>query len=142
MNTLKSILTQNEKYSKLEKDESKIFVTDKLFERGFELIPRALLANNKISHGAVRCWAVMQRWGDPDGACWPGQKRLAKILGRTITQVCSYQKELEKHGWLRIQRRGLTRTNYYHLDWPENTKNPKLVAALKRSIQAEKDIRR
>lgn len=138
MKSTKDILSTHSKYVKTAEKTGKIFETDRLFERTWSDIPGILLIDPKISHGAKILYLAMRRFSDPNGHSYPGHERLGKIINRKQWSIIAYQKELEKTGWLKIKRRGLGRTNYYYLDWPANTPNPKLQSAIRKSKAMDK----
>ncbi len=50
-------------------------------------------------------------------SCFPGQDKLAKDIGAGVPSVNHFIKELEKKGFLTIERRGLGKTNIYTLSY-------------------------
>ncbi len=52
-------------------------------------------------------------WGND--FCFPGQDRLAKDMGVSLRSANTHIKELEQHGYVRIERRGLGKPNIYEL---------------------------
>jgi len=78
-------------------------------------VPTALLYDPNVSEGAVRVWAALASYADSDGACFPGQERLAERLGRSPDSVHRAIAALRKAGWLEVTRRGLGMTNLYRL---------------------------
>ena len=59
----------------------------------FAIVPEWLL-DSKISHGAVRLYALLARYTNNDQAAWPSRATLAKRLGTSKDTVDRYIKEL------------------------------------------------
>jgi hypothetical protein len=83
--------------------------------RGFTALPNAILLNTCLSVPARLCYAVLQHFARRDPYAFPGQARLAAILGVTERTVRAYLRELVAAGLIRIEQRGLHQTNRYWL---------------------------
>jgi len=149
MKSIKNILKQK-KYSVKPQAEPKaksldiwngkreLIINDELFQKAWTAIPNALLADQGVSHGAVRLWSIMYRFADPEGAAWPGQKRLSEILGKSRWQIIRHQKELLKTGWAKLENYKMHKRNVFVLGWPANTKNPKKQSIIRKQMADEK----
>lgn len=82
--------------------------------RGFTAVPNSILENASLGLGArMSLIALMSfAWnGDP----FPGQKRLAAMLGCSVRTVYEYLVELQEAGYVKKSRRGRGQTNVYRL---------------------------
>jgi DNA-binding Lrp family transcriptional regulator len=81
----------------------------------FWAIPKEILAIKEVSLEARVLFGVLWTMRNGENLAWPGQRRLAQILGVSPRSVIRYIKELEGKGLLIRQRKGLRRTNRYQL---------------------------
>lgn len=95
-------------------------MTDRLTGTKFAIVPEWVLRNRQLSDGAVRCYGLLARYVNAEGAAWPGQDTLAEALGVTVRSVQRYLSELEDVGALVRVRRGGT-SNLYHLRVADRT---------------------
>jgi DNA-binding FadR family transcriptional regulator len=58
---------------------------------------------------------MLLKYAWDNGACFPGQVKLAEDMGAGERSVRTYLKELEGAGLLEITQRGLGKTNLYRL---------------------------
>lgn len=85
-----------------------------IMRKGFTMVPNALLDNSDLSMGArmsLICLMSFAWRGDP----FPGQERLAVMLGVTDRSVRGYLAELRDAEYLNVQRRGRGLTNVYRI---------------------------
>jgi len=82
---------------------------------GFTMVPNAILTSPAVSVGAKLGYAMLLKYAWGDGACFPGQAKLAEEMGSGERSVRRYLEELESAGFLEITQRGLGKTNYYRL---------------------------
>ena len=82
---------------------------------GFTQVPNFMLTNKDISVGAKLAYAMLLKYAWNDGACFPGQQKLAEDMGAGERSVRTYLKELEDARFLEVTQRGLGRTNLYRL---------------------------
>ena len=82
---------------------------------GFTQVPNFILTNPAISVGAKLGYAMLLKYAWGDGACFPGQIKLAEDMGAGERSVRRYLDELDKAGFLEIKQRGLGKTNLYRL---------------------------
>lgn len=88
---------------------------DPVTRHGFTQVPNFILTNKDISVGAKLAYAMLLKYAWQDGACFPGQVKLADDMGATDRSVRTYLKELESAELLEITQRGLGKTNLYRL---------------------------
>ena len=80
-------------------------------EVGLRRCRTSLLVSKKVSVGAKLTYAVLLKYAWQNDFCFPGQKRLADDIGVTKRSLFSFVKELEKAGFIKIQRRGQDKAN-------------------------------
>ncbi|MDB4020166.1 helix-turn-helix domain-containing protein [Planktomarina temperata] len=95
---------------------------------GFTQVPNFILVSKKVSVGAKLTYAMLLKYAWQNDYCFPGQERLADDIGVTPRSVVNFTKELEKVGFIKVQRRGQGKTNIYEL----NLKPRKVVPKRKR----------
>ena len=88
---------------------------DPVMRHGFTQVPNHILTMKEISVGAKLAYATLLKYAWGDGACFPGQVKLAEDMGGGERSVRRYLDELERAGFLEIQQRGLGKTNFYRL---------------------------
>ena len=92
-----------------------IIVEDDVLRDGFTQVPNILLRTTKLTHGAKLAYALLLSYAWGRDRCFPGQERLGADLGVERKAVIRYLKELKDKGVIRVERRGLGRTNLYIL---------------------------
>lgn len=98
----------------LEEWEKTLDFDGSLLRRGFTTIPNTVLDNANLSLGARMTLISLMSFawrGDP----FPGQARLAKMLGVSDRTVREYVGELIRTGYVKTYRRGRGKTNVYRL---------------------------
>lgn len=65
----------------------------KVWGERFAVVPDAVLTAN-VSNNAKVLWAVLARYADPDGHCYPSVKTLGEILGCSHDTISRAKKEL------------------------------------------------
>ena len=88
---------------------------DPVTRHGFTQVPNFILTKPELSVGAKLAYAMLLKYAWDEGACYPGQLKLAQDMGSGERSVRRYLDELESAGILEIQQRGLGKTNYYRL---------------------------
>lgn len=83
--------------------------------RGFTRTPNDLLEDSTISASARFLYIILLKYAWSKNEAYPGQKRLAKMMGVNDRTIRTYLAELQEKGLLSIQRQGLTKTNLYTL---------------------------
>ncbi len=80
---------------------------------GFTQIPNFILRDSAVSVGAKVVYAMFLSYAWHNDLSFPGQNRLAEDMGLTRPRVTQLVAELEKAGFVEIQRRGQGKTNIY-----------------------------
>lgn len=80
---------------------------------GFTQVPNFILKNPNISVGARIVYAMFLSYAWHNESCFPGQDRLAQDMGMSRSRVTEFVGELEKAGFVSIERRGQGKTNLY-----------------------------
>ena len=75
----------------------------------------AVITDKGLSHGAARLYVLLDDYAGAKGVCWPKQATLAHRLGASRQSVQRWIAELERAGWLAIERTG--RAHRYTLKW-------------------------
>lgn len=82
----------------------------------FSMAWRSLLHDQRVSHGAVRLYLVLQGYTRPDRpVAYPGAAALCETLNVSHDTVQRWGAELVSTGWIKKVRRGRGRSNLYHL---------------------------
>lgn len=82
---------------------------------GFTRTPNDLLEDGTISASARLLYIILLKYAWTVNKAYPGQKRLAKMVGVDDRTIRTYLKELEGKGLISVRRQGLTKTNLYTL---------------------------
>jgi DNA-binding MarR family transcriptional regulator len=84
--------------------------------QGFTQVPNFLLKSKKLSAGDKMAFAMLLSYAWQNDYCFPGQARLAEDMGLDERTVRRHLKSLEANELLKIERRGLGKTNIYKLN--------------------------
>lgn len=106
----------------LERDT--IIVEDELLREGFTQVPNILLRKPDLTHGAKLAYALLLSYAWGERRCFPGQEQLSVDMGVERKAVIRYLKELKDKQIIRVERRGMGKTNVYYL--PRLTDVPKM----------------
>lgn len=98
-----------------ETGEPTIVIEDEGLRLGFTQLPNYLFQVRGLSHSAKLTYALILSYAWQKDYCFPGQETLARDLEVSTRSVIEYLKELQGRGLIRIQRRGLGKTNIYHV---------------------------
>jgi len=105
--------------------EPTIVIEDEGLRLGFTQLPNYLFQVRGLSHSAKLTYALILSYAWQKDYCFPGQETLARDLEVSTRSVIEYLKELQARGLIRIQRRGLGKTNVYHvLRYPPVSDHP------------------
>ena len=88
---------------------------------GFTQVPNCLLQAPHLSLNAKIVYAQLLHYAWTNNYCYPGQVRMAEDLGTNKSTLNRTIQELQKQGWLEIERRGQGKTNIYTLKYVVNT---------------------
>jgi hypothetical protein len=83
--------------------------------KGFSMMPHVMSRDKKLSDGAIVIYALLLSYAHQSGSAFPGQETLAEWRGKSVRQIQRYLYELQQAGWIYIERRGLNKTNLYHI---------------------------
>jgi hypothetical protein len=83
--------------------------------QGFTQVPNFLLKSAKLSSGDKLAFAILLSYAWHNDYCFPGQARLARDMGIDERSVRRHLKSLQVNNLLKIDRRGLGKTNIYRL---------------------------
>ncbi len=84
---------------------------------GFTQVPNCLLRNHGLTAQAKIVYAALLSYAWHNDRVFPGQERMAEEIGSSKSSVNRAIIELEKDGWLEIDRRGQGKTNVYVLKY-------------------------
>ena len=96
-------------------EHNTIVVEDDLLKQGFTQVPNALLRLAGVTHGAKLTYALLLSYAWQLGSCFPGQEQLAQDLSVERKAVIRYLKELKDKQIIRVERRGMGKTNVCYL---------------------------
>jgi Helix-turn-helix domain len=82
---------------------------------GFTQIPNAILRDKKLSVGAKLTYSILLSYAWHNNLVYPGQDTMAKEFMIGKRSIVRFLAELQKVGFLEIQRRGQGLTNCYVL---------------------------
>lgn len=92
---------------------------------GFTQVPNVLLNDKNLTANAKLVYSKLLSYAWFNDRVFPGQERMAEEIGSSKSVVNRAVIELQKNGWLEIQRRGQGKTNVYilkHTVTPRNSK--------------------
>ncbi len=89
---------------------------------GFTQVPNFLINNQRLSAGAKLVYAKLLSYAWNNDRVFPGQERLAEAIGMGRRTVIRATNELQKEGYLDVNRRGQGKTNMYTLYHTVTTK--------------------
>ena len=64
----------------------------------------------------IVAYALLLRYAWQNDYCYPSQELVAQNMGVTSRSLITYLKELQKVGWITVERRGQSKSNIYELD--------------------------
>ena len=82
---------------------------------GFTQVPNSLINSQDLSASGKLVYAKLLSYAWHNDRVYPGQERMAEALGMGLRTVSGAVAELQKRGYLKVQRRGLGLTNIYTL---------------------------
>jgi hypothetical protein len=82
-------------------------------------IPEAILKIpvKKLSFGARICFGRLCRYAGKDGVAFPKRNTLAKEIGSSERAVDRFISELKEFGLIKVERKGLHKSNRYYFVW-------------------------
>jgi Helix-turn-helix domain len=97
----------------LSEQNIKLDTLDPVAQGGFTQVPNFILRSQSISMGAKMAYAMFLSYAWHNDHCFPGQDRLAVDMGLGRSTVTAFVSELQRSGFVSIQRRGQGKTNIY-----------------------------
>jgi hypothetical protein len=82
---------------------------------GFTQVPNCIINSQDLSASAKLVYAKLLSYAWYNDQVYPGQERMATDIGMGLRTVNGAVAELQKQGYLEVQRRGLGLTNIYIL---------------------------
>lgn len=101
--------------------QTKIEILDKVLNKGFAGLPRAVLRAKGLSRNAKCLYALLLDYAWQKGSCFPGQTRLCEDLGISENTLRKDLNELKEWKLVDWSQRGFTRTNIYYILPLENS---------------------
>lgn len=103
----------------LEKIEQnmRLNTADPIARHGFTQLPNFILRNPDISANAKTAYSLMLSFAWHNNLCFPGQERLAELMGTHVSTVSRAIAELEASSLIEIERRGQGKTNLYTVNF-------------------------
>ena len=95
--------------------EKTIIIDEPALRQGFTAVPNFLFSLKGLSHGARLTYVLLLRFAWQENSCFPGVETMAENLEVERKSVIRYTQELRKSGLITVTRRGLGKTNIYHL---------------------------
>ena len=92
-----------------------IIIENEVLRAGFAAMPYLILRDTRLSIGARLAYGVLLSYAWQDGACFPGQEKMAKDLGVSERHLRRFLNELEDARYVRIKRQGLNKPNLYYI---------------------------
>ena len=90
---------------------------------GFTQIPNCVLNEKDLSFASKVVYAKLLSYAWNNNRVFPGQERMAEEVGTSQPTITRAITELEKIGYLEVQRRGQGRTNLYILNHTVDKRN-------------------
>ena len=93
-----------------------IEIQEETLREPFAQIPLFILANPTISPQGKVVYGLLLSYAWQKGSCFPGQERLADDMGRDVTNIRTYLKELKEKELVSYEKRGFAKTNLYIIE--------------------------
>jgi AraC-like DNA-binding protein len=90
-----------------------IVIENEMLRAGFAAMPYMVLRDTRLSVGARLAYAVLLMYAWQEGACFPGQERMAADMGVSSRHLRRYLQELENSSYVRVEQQGLNKPNRY-----------------------------
>jgi DNA-binding transcriptional ArsR family regulator len=91
--------------------------------KGFWAVPKSIVKRKDLSSNAKFVAGILWTRKNADYEAFPSRKYMAEALGLSIPTIDRAIKELKEKASLKVERRGLRRTNRYSFpDWDEPSK--------------------
>jgi hypothetical protein len=97
----------------VDEERGTVIVEEDGLRHGFTMVPNVILRSPQLTHGAKVAYGILLSYAWQDDHTFPGQDRMATDMGVERKAVIRYLKELKDRGAIRVQRRGMGKTNVY-----------------------------
>jgi hypothetical protein len=94
--------------------EQTMVIHDVRLEQKFTQVPYEVVFMRGLSRDAKHTYTVLLSYAWKHNRCFPGMVRLCEDLGASEPVARRFLRELQAYRLIRIERRGLQRTNLYH----------------------------
>lgn len=94
-------------------EKNTVIVQDAALKTGFVQLPNFILTDKQLSAYAKLSYALLLSYAWQKDSCFPGQERMAADLEVSDRYLRQALKELQDHHYIRVERRGLNKTNVY-----------------------------
>lgn len=94
-------------------EKNTVVVEDAALKTGFVQLPNFILTDKQLSAYAKLSYALLLSYAWQKDSCFPGQERMAADLRVSDRYLRNALKELQKHNYISVERRGLNKTNVY-----------------------------
>lgn len=94
-------------------EKNTVVVQDVALKTGFVQLPNFILTDKKLSAYAKLSYALLLSYAWQKDSCFPGQERMASDLGVSDRYLRQALKELQEYNYIKVERRGLNKTNIY-----------------------------
>jgi len=135
------ILAQMKQIGEVLKEQNLRLATENPVVRGgFTQVPNFILRDGSLSVGAKLTYAMFLSYAWHNDSCFPGQDRLAEDMGMSRSRVTEFVSELQRAGFVTIERRGQGKTNLYTIHFqvkPPVDKHPDVGRPTSRSRPAD-----
>jgi hypothetical protein len=97
-------------------EKGKIVFRDEIEGIGWTQFPNLVMLDRRLTDTAKLLYANLRRFARQDGACFPGQERLAHDMNSSPRTIFRRLEELKEVGLITVQRRGRPMTNLYFIE--------------------------
>ena len=94
---------------------NQIIVENETLRAGFAAVPYLVMEDLRLSIGARMTYAYLLKFAWQEGSTFVSQAKLAESMGMKERQLRRYLKELERTGYLAIERKDKRFSNTYIL---------------------------
>lgn len=102
-------------------ENGQIITKDELLLGAWTPVRNEVWSSSILSQGAKLCYIAIcsHIWKKHEKEAWPGQNRLAKLIGVSDRSIRAYLTELKDVKLITIERKGLNMTNNYYICKPQ-----------------------
>jgi len=96
-------------------EKNTIIIESPALRQGFTQIPNYVFKDKHLSFGARVTYGILLSYAWQEGSCFPGQERICQDLGVSRQSLNQFLRELRRAKYIDWRRRGLGKTNVYHI---------------------------